>query len=210
MSLVDETPPTDEDEEPGRVDRATSKIGVWLVALLAVAALIAGLGAANSGPASPLLLGEAKPLRVTVPSIKASSTLIPLGQNPDRSLAVPPLNQPMQASWYDKSPSPGEIGPSVILGHVNGNGKPGIFADLATVTLGQQVLVDRADGQTATFTVTQVDTVPKDRFPTNQVYGDTSDAQLRLITCGGQLDRKNNNYLSNVVVYATLTSVRRT
>ena len=46
----------------------------------------------------------------------------------------------------------------------------------------------------------------KDVFPTQQVYGNTPDAQLRLITCGGTLDRAAHNYLSNVVVYATLTS----
>ena len=40
-----------------------------------------------------------------------------LGLNADQTIQVPPVEQPMQAGWYDKAPTPGEIGPAVILGH---------------------------------------------------------------------------------------------
>ena len=53
---------------------------------------------------------------------------------------------------------------------------------------GSQVLVDRADGQRAVFEVSRVDTIPKDSFPTDAVYNDTPNSQLRLITCGGEYD----------------------
>jgi hypothetical protein len=46
----------------------------------------------------------------------------------------------------------------------------------------------------------------KDKFPTEAVYGPTFDAALRLITCGGAFDYATGHYLSNVVVFATLTS----
>jgi hypothetical protein len=36
------------------------------------------------------------------------------------------------------------------------------------------------------------------------VYGDTTDAELRLITCGGRYDAANRNYLDNVIVYPKL------
>jgi hypothetical protein len=51
-----------------------------------------------------------------------------------------------------------------------------------------------------TYAVTRTDTVPKSEFPTAAVY---SDAELRLITCGGTLDRSAHNYLGQTVVYAT-------
>ena len=66
-------------------------------------------------------------------------------------------------------------------------------------------LVGRSDGTTAHFTVTRVARHPKDAFPTAEVYGPTPDAQLRLITCGGDFDRAERSYLDNVIVYATLT-----
>ena len=150
------------------------------------------------------------PTKVAVPSIDATSSLISLGKKPDGELEVPPLANPKQASWYDGSPAPGTLGPAVILGHINGDGKPGIFYRLKDVKAGDQVLVDRQDGQTAIFTVSHIDTVPKDAFPTDQVYGDTPDSQLRLITCGGVFDPAARSYEANVVVYANLTGVRKT
>ena len=42
------------------------------------------------------------------------------------------------------------------------------------------------------------------------MYGDTPDAQLRLITCGGVFDPAARSYEANVIVYANLTEVRKT
>ena len=64
--------------------------------------------------------------------------------------------------------------------------------------------VSRADGTMAVFSVTKVQTYPKDAFPTSAVYGPTPDAELRLITCGGAFDSASGHYLNNVVAYATL------
>jgi sortase (surface protein transpeptidase) len=203
-----ETPPVAERSGPSKTDTATTKLGIGLVVVLFLLGLI--VAATQQSTTQPLLLANATPTRVTVPSIGASSTLIPLGQNADGSLAVPPLSDPMQASWYDKSPTPGAIGPAVILGHINGGGSPGIFYELNKVQAGQEILVDRADGQTAVFTVAHIDTVPKSGFPTQDVYGDTPDSQLRLITCGGIFNRSAGSYESNVIVYANLTAVRKT
>lgn len=198
-----ETPPSG-----GRTDAATAKIGIGLVVLLALLALVVG-ATSGSRSSQQVLLGESTPTRVVVPSLSVDSNLMDLGTNPDGSLAVPPLSRPMQAAWWNGSPTPGELGPAVIIGHVNGNGKPGVFLNLNKLQAGQPVEVTRADGQIATFTVSHVDTVPKDNFPAQEVYGDTPDSQLRLITCGGALDRAAHSYESNIVVYANLTSVRR-
>jgi hypothetical protein len=50
--------------------------------------------------------------------------------------------------------------------------------------------------------VSRVTRVPKHAFPTEQVYGHTDHAALRLITCGGTYLEKRHRYLENVVVYA--------
>ena len=72
------------------------------------------------------------------------------------------------------------------------------------MTAGAEVLVARADGTLVRFTVTRVDRYAKDAFPTPDVYGPTTDPQLRLITCGGRFDRSLRSYPDDVVVYATL------
>jgi sortase (surface protein transpeptidase) len=110
----------------------------------------------------------------------------------------------MQAGWFTGAPRPGAPGPAVVLGHVNGGGAAGIFARLHELTGGDEVLVRRTDGTTARFTVTRVDQVAKEHFPTEEVYGDTEGPELRLITCGGSFDRDAGSYRDNVIVYATL------
>ena len=62
--------------------------------------------------------------------------------------------------------------------------------------------MDRADGTTAMFATQRIERHDKNTFPTDAVYGDTPDSQLRLITCGGRFDKRHRTYLDNVIVYA--------
>ncbi|MFD4198535.1 MULTISPECIES: class F sortase [Amycolatopsis] len=146
----------------------------------------------------------AAPVAVEIPAIGARSTLIPLGLNEDGTVQTPPVTSPGQAGWYSQGPAPGERGPAVILGHVDGNRQPGIFARLRELSPGDRVEVSRVDGSRAGFVVIRVERVPKAEFPTAAVYGDTAGPELRLITCGGVFDRAARSYRDNVIVYAVL------
>jgi sortase (surface protein transpeptidase) len=141
-----------------------------------------------------------------IPSIDASSTLVGLGENPDGTVQVPPVSTPMQAGWYVGSSAPGEPGPAVLLGHVDGDQQAGIFFRLHELAPGATVLITRADGSVLTFAVTKVDKVAKSAFPTDAVYGPTSDPELRLLTCGGAFDQAAHSYVDNVIVYAKLVT----
>jgi sortase (surface protein transpeptidase) len=157
---------------------------------------------AQPATTTPSALPESTPVRVTIPKINVTSTLVPLGLERDETVAVPPLSAPLQAGWYAGGPTPGEAGPAVILGHVDGMGKPGIFYRLRELGPGDIVLIAREDGGTAQFVVFDKQQVAKVQFPTDRVYGDTPDPQLRLITCGGTFNRATGNYLDNIIVYA--------
>ncbi|WP_340686750.1 class F sortase [Amycolatopsis coloradensis] len=159
---------------------------------------------AASAPPAATALPRSDPVLVEIPKIRAKSTLVPLGLNQDNTLQVPPVSRPMQAGWYAEGASPGEIGPAVIVGHVDGNRQPGIFYRLKELQAGDHVVVSRADGRVLTFVVTRVMQVDKDEFPTDAVYGDTSDPQLRLITCGGGFDRTVRSYRDNIIAFAVL------
>lgn len=67
-----------------------------------------------------------------------------------------------------------------------------------------EIEVSRKDGVTARFVVRHMEQIAKDHFPTDAVYGDTTDPELRLITWGGSFDRPARSYLENIIVYATL------
>jgi LPXTG-site transpeptidase (sortase) family protein len=147
---------------------------------------------------------KSEPVSIDIPKIAAHSSLIPLGLNPDNTIQVPPVTTPLQAGWYTYAPTPGETGPAVVLGHVDGNHQKGIFFRLKELAAGDRVSVARKDGTTAQFEVTKVHQVPKKDFESEGVYNDTADAELRLITCGGVFDRGAHNYVDNIVVYARL------
>lgn len=160
--------------------------------------------AADAAVPGPAPLPKSEPVSVDVPAIGAHSSLVPLGLNPDNTIQVPPVSTPMQAGWYEYGPTPGETGPAVILGHVDGNRTAGIFYRLHELKPGEEIDVARKDGGTAKFVITKVDEIAKDRFPTEAVYGDTAAPQLRLITCGGSFDHAAHSYVDNIIVYATL------
>ncbi len=83
------------------------------------------------------------------------------------------------------------------------NERAGVFADLASLTTGDEVVVRRADGGSAVFRVTRTKRFSKDAFPTARIYGDIDHAGLRLITCGGR-NRLTGTYEDNVVVFGRL------
>lgn len=149
-------------------------------------------------------LAESKPTTVRVPSIGLEAPLLHLGLRPDGSLDVPPTEPGSPASWYDKSPTPGEIGPAILLGHVNDtSNQDGVFGRLDELRNGDHIEVTREDHSTATFEVTGYEQYSKDNFPTQKVYGNTSQAEIRLITCDGY-DPLTGLWDENLVVYGRL------
>ncbi len=142
------------------------------------------------------------PIRVQIPSIGVDSGLMDLGLQADGTLEVPPNGFP--AGWYTGAPTPGELGPAIIAGHVDWGGQPGVFFDLRDVKPGDEIVIDRQDGSTARFRVTHIDQFDKDTFPTQTVYGDLDHAGLRLITCGGSFNPQMRSYDDNLVVFAEL------
>jgi len=148
------------------------------------------------------------PLRVTIPAIGVNAQVIPLGENPDGTVTVPPLSMPFVTSWFDEGPAPGQRGPAALFGHVDtAYVGPAVFYDLGELRPGQTVSVTRADGSTAVFRIDRVAMYPKIAFPTAAVYGPTPDAELRLVTCGGPFDEVTRTYVDNVVVFARLRAV---
>ena len=155
---------------------------------------------ASAGAAAPLT--RSAPVRVQIPAIGVDSALMQLGLQVDGSLQVPPAGFP--AGWYTGAPTPGELGPAILAGHVDWGGQPGVFYHLRDLQPGAEITVTRQDGRATVFRVTQVKQYPKDEFPTDVVYGDLDHPGLRLITCGGSFDRETRNYDDNVIAFADL------
>lgn len=152
----------------------------------------------------PPVMIASQPVSLNIPSIGTNSKLLKLGLRPNGSLEVPPDGPTAPASWYNGSPTPGERGPAVLLGHVNAvGGGPGVFANLRRLTAGDLLEVKRADGTTATFVFDRGEQYPKNAFPAETVYGNTEGSELRVITCDGY-DPATGLFDDNYVVFAKL------
>jgi len=207
-----------------QVARRPLTAAVLLGGVLAIAITVAGLlvltgraghppgttsaapdGVAPPGAPAPLptpaTLTAPLPVELQIPAIGVRTRLIRLGLTRQGTLQVP--GSPSVAGWYTGSPRPGEIGSSIIAGHIDSYLGPGVFYRLRELQPGNRIYVRRADGRLAVFQVTGVHQYPKAHFPTAAVYGPVPDAELHLITCGGTFDYATHNYLSNVVVDST-------
>ncbi|MEU9391442.1 class F sortase [Streptomyces sp. NPDC048324] len=201
-----------------------------VLAATALAALLAGCGGGGGNSAGHLAstpssstappssapppaksvaaVGRSVPVGLRIPAIGVDTPVLRLGLAADGTVQVPPVQAHDRAGWYRHSPTPGQKGPSVILGHVTvGAYGDGVFRHLKDLRRGEVIEVRLENGTDAVFAVTDVRTVAKADFPTKEVYGDVARPELRLITCGGA--RTGDGYRDNVIVFAALTSARR-
>jgi sortase (surface protein transpeptidase) len=146
-------------------------------------------------------LPHSPPVRVEIPAIGVSSSLVRLGLNPDGTMQVPGDYQ--VAGWFTGGPQPGQLGPAVIAGHVDSKTGPAVFYRLRELRPGDQIRVVRADRRVVRFRVDSLASYPKQSLPDEEVYGATIAPVLRLITCAGTFDRAQRSYRENLVVSAT-------
>lgn len=178
-------------------------------------ALLAGCGSTDA-PAPSQLLSEPTiavtqdpvsiPVQLDIPKIDAHSSLIPLGVAASGEHEVPDVKTPQQAGWFEPGPEPGQVGPAIVLGHIDGNKQKGIFYRLHELAKGDKIDIHLDNGVGLRFEVYEVQRVDKDKFPKDKVYGFTDKRELRLITCGGQFDAAAHSYLDNWIIYAVLAS----
>jgi sortase (surface protein transpeptidase) len=150
------------------------------------------------------LMSPSVPRRLRIPDLYIDTNFVPLDLQSNGEIEVPKGYE--EVGWYTKGPTPGELGPSVVLGHVDSYKGPGVFLTLGKLTAGDYIYIDREDGTTATFRVTSLERYDRDAFPSEKVYGDIDHAGLRLITCSGTYDKQTQEYDRVLVVYAMLVT----
>ena len=145
-----------------------------------------------------------RPVRVLMGGIGLDADATPIGLDANGALAVP--RRADITGWWSGGFVPGEIGPTVIVGHYDSKVAPGVFSRLPKAKVGQFIIVEQTDGSKYLYRVTEVEKPKKSVFPTDKVYGPTDVSTLRLVTCGGKFDRSTGHYVDNLIVYADLVS----
>lgn len=146
---------------------------------------------------SPLL-----PRVLSISSIGVSARVTQVGTDKEGAMLAP--STAYDAGWYTGSSRPGENGAMVIDGHVRGVGGPGVFDKLNKLKAGDEITVERGDGNKYTYAVTGTETVSTKDVDMGKllVSSDTAVPGLNLITCAGTYDAKNNQFDKRTVVYA--------
>lgn len=147
------------------------------------------------------LAPQPPPTALSIPAIKVDTTLVDLNVV-DGELSVP--TDYSKAGWWTEGVIPGQVGPAVVVGHVDSAKAAAVFYRVRELNSGDLVDITRVDGSVVSFRVDAVEQVAKDQFPTARIYGPTSAPTLRLITCGGRFDKATRQYDDNVIVFATI------
>lgn len=157
---------------------------------------------------TPSFLSYSEPIAISLPSVGIQSSLITVGKTATGEMEVPEYPNFDKAAWYRESPTPGQYGSSIILGHVDSyasNNGASVFFSLPKVKVGDPIVINRTDGSTVNFIVRAIRNYNKADMPDDIIYGPvTEDAELRLITCSGKFIHETGTYDSNTVVFATM------
>jgi sortase (surface protein transpeptidase) len=154
------------------------------------------LGSGAAGPATSTDR-PAEPARLAIPALDVRADVQRVGSTAI-GIEVPQVGR---AGWFDEGPRPGEPGRAVIIGHLDSQTGPGLFALLPGVERGTDVSITDDAGAVHRFKVIGKAEVTKATFPSAAVYGPSPSPVLVLITCGGPYDPATG-YRDNVIVYA--------
>ena len=156
----------------------------------------------QKGKIHPLV--RSRPVSLTISALGIKTSVGMLGLQPDRQIMVP--TSAHVVDWYIDGPTPGQIGSSVILGHVDSFRGPGTFFYLKNLRAENEIAVKLADGKSVHFVVVSVVQYSKTSFPDRLVFGSHGFQSLELVTCGGTFDQATGHYESNIVVFSRFVS----
>ena len=148
-------------------------------------------------------VGPKVPRTITIESIGVDGCIERVGVDQNKLVAVP--TNIHLAGWYEESVLPGEVGVSLIDGHVLGRYNDAIFAKLGTVTPGAVISIEFGDGSSKKFEIFSLNTYDLEKAQSEflkQAQG--VEKQLTLITCGGDFDRAAQTYNKRVIIQAKL------
>ena len=126
-----------------------------------------------------------------------------VGIGPDGNMGVP--KDYWNTAWFEPGVRPGQTGNAVIAGHYDSAvlNSLVVFGYLTELIVGDEVLVETADGLTLRFVVRDTAWYTPHNAPVEKVFGPASTPNLNLVTCGGAFNPATRQYDQRFVVYTT-------
>lgn len=145
------------------------------------------------------------PKRITIAKAKIDSRVFGAGLK-DGNQLDPPKNV-FDVSWYDKSAKPGSGSGAVLLnGYERGIQKNGALYSLNTLVQGDQIIIERGDGQHITYEVVQTQSYPKNDIDMTAVMLPVENGEegLNIVTSHGEFDSASDR--DHFVIFAVRIS----
>lgn len=148
-------------------------------------------------PLPKMSLDPAPPTKLAIGSIGLQADISPVGRDANGNMDDPSSSG--QAVWYQYGYLPGALGSSVIAGHYVYHSKPALFYALKDVKIGDSVTITNEHNHVLEFKVVASTSLAA-TAPTDELFGKSDKALLRLITCHGTWDKAAQQYTERLVV----------
>ncbi|MGP4077130.1 sortase domain-containing protein [Halobacillus sp. K22] len=142
------------------------------------------------------------PANIQIPAIDVNSEIESVGVLDNGQMGVP--EDPDKAGWFEPGTEPGNVGNSVIAGHVDSRTGPAVFYDLDKLEKGDEIIVTDKNGEKKTYVVQKLESYPENDSPISRIFGPTDERRLNLITCTGEFIRDQGGHQDRLVVYSIL------
>ena len=152
-------------------------------------------------PATASPLSRASLDRIVIPSVEIDAPIVVKGVDANGVMVAP--DTAYDVAWYDFTSRPGEGSNAVFSGHVDYvNVGPAVFWRLKDLQPGDAIQIRFADGVSAEYAVSAVNTFEAATAPVDQIVGPTPNDSLTLITCAGTFNSQTRQYDQRLVVRA--------
>jgi len=140
------------------------------------------------------------PAKLSIPALEIDAIIDPVGITESGQMDVPSSTK--RVGILSNGILPGMVGNSVIDGHVDSHTGPAVFYKLKNIKLGDIISIKSKEDCTIDFIVESIEIFKTSEAPISKIFGPADESHLNLITCTGKFNRKNQEYLERLVVFA--------
>ena len=143
----------------------------------------------------------AAPIELGIAQLGVQAKIVPVGVDQDGQVVIP--EDIAQVGWYKFGATPGSgQGSSVLVGHRDGrNYGKGAFYNVGSLNPGDTLTLRNAEDQVITYRVTGRESTYKEELPMRELFRETGQEVLTLISCIGAYV-PGVGYDQNVVITA--------
>lgn len=124
---------------------------------------------------------EAEPVHLYIPALEVDAEIQATGADKNGTMLIVPSASII--SWFSEAAIPGNEGNAFLAGHNKWRGKKGHLIDLDTLSVGDEMLIEYADGAKLRFLLESVFVYKLATAPADIIMYPGGEARVTVITC---------------------------